>query len=251
MRTRLLACVAGLLIVAGIATAQVKSKKELEAFMAIQNATTAQERIKAVDNFVTSFADSKLKSFALFLAADAAEQTGDSAKAIAYGNDSIDADPKNFDAILLVAGELARGTRENDLDKDEKLGKATKLSNDALEIINKAPKPIYNPNIPDDKWEAYKKGAVAQAHSNLGLVAMVQKKYDVAANEFQTSLQDSSSPDPATMVRLATAYTELGKTDDSIAELDKVLAMPNLNAVVKRFATSEKARAEQLKNTKK
>ncbi|HUA84578.1 MAG TPA: tetratricopeptide repeat protein [Bryobacteraceae bacterium] len=250
MRTRLLACVAGFLMVAGIATAQKKvSKKEYEAFMAIQNATTAQDRIKAVDTFVTSFADSQLKSTALYIAADAAERMGDSAKAVAYGNDAIDADPKNFDAMLLVAGELARGTRENDLDKDEKLTRATKLSTDAIGIIAKAPKP--NPNLPDEKWESYKKDAVAQAHSNLGLVAMVQKKYDVAVNEFKASLDNSSTQDPATMVRLATAYDELGKPDDSIAMLDKVLATPNLNPVVQRFANTEKARAEQLKNGKK
>lgn len=249
MRTKLVACVAGLAMMAGLAVAQKKvSKKEYDAFMAIQSATTAQDRIKAVDNFVTSFADSQLKSTALYMAADAAQRMNDSAKAIAYGNDAIEADPKNFDAMLIVAGELARGTRENDLDKDDKLSRATKLSNDAMGLIKVAPKP--NPALPDDKWDAYKKDAMAQAHSNLGLVAMVQKKYDVAATEFNSALQDTPNPDPATMVRLATAYDELGKPDDGIAELDKVLAMPNVNPVVKRFATSEKARAEQLKNKK-
>lgn len=250
MRTRLLACVAGFFMIAGLATAQQKvSKKEYDGFMAIQNATTAQDRIKAVDAFVTSFADSKLKSTALYMAADAAERSGDSAKAIAYGNDAIEADPKNFDAMLVVAGELARGTRENDLDKDEKLSRATKLSNDAIGLIGKAPKP--NPALPDEKWEAYKKDALAQAHSNLGLVAMVQKKYDVAVTEFKFAVDNGTSPDPATMVRLGTAYDESGKPDEGIAVLDKVLAMPNLNPTIQRFANTEKARAEQAKNGKK
>jgi tetratricopeptide (TPR) repeat protein len=250
MRTRLVACVAGLFMIAGLVTAQVKSKKEAEAFMAIQSATTAEARIKAVDDFVTSFADSKLKTVALYVAAQTAEQAGDSAKAIAYGNDAIEADPKNFDAMLIVSGELARGTRENDLDKDEKLSHAEKLSNDAIAIAKSAPKPSYNPNLPDDKWEAYKKGAIAQGHSNLGLVAMAQKKYDVAATDFKTALDESATPDPATMVRLATAYDDGGKPDDGIAVLDKVLAMPNLNPTVQKFANTEKARAEALKNKK-
>lgn len=249
MRTRFLACVAGFLMVAGLATAQKKvSKKEYDAFMAIQNATTAQERIKAVDTFVTSFADSQLKSTALYLAADAAERTGDSAKAVAYGNDAIEADPKNFDAMLLVSGEVARGTRENDLDKDEKLARATKLSTDAMNVLKTAPKP--NPNLSDEKWDAYKKDADAQGHSNLGLVAMVQKKYDVAATEFKASVDEASAPDAATMIRLATAYDEEGKPDDGLAVLNKVLAMPNLNPTVQRFANNEKTRAEQLKNKK-
>lgn len=249
MRTKLVAFVAGFLMIAGLATAQKKvSKKEYDAFMAIQNATTAQERIKAVDSFVTSFADSQLKSTALYMAADAAQRSGDSAKAVTYGDQAIEADPKNFDAMLLVAGEIARGTRENDLDKDEKLARATKLSNDALEILKTAPKP--NANLPDEKWDAYKKDATAQAHSNLGLVAMAQKKYDVAATEFKTAVDNSANPDPATMVRLATAYDEAGKPDEGIAVLDKVLATPNLNPTVQKFATAEKTRAEQLKAKK-
>jgi len=243
MRTRLLACVAGIVFAAGLATAQKKvSRKEYDAFMAIQNATTADARIKAVDNFVTSFADSQLKSTALFLAADAAQRSGDSAKAIAYGTDALDADPKNFDAMLIVSGEIAKGTRENDLDRDEKLAKAEKMSNDAIAIIKTAPKP--NATLPDEKWDAYKKDATAQAYSNLGMVAMVRKKYDVAAAEFKTATDDAANPDPATMVRLATAYEEGGKPEESIPVLDKVLAMPNLNPIVKKFATDEKARAQ-------
>lgn len=249
MRTKFTAILAGFLMIAGLATAQKKvSKKEYDGFMAIQNATTAQERIAAVDKFVTSFADSTLKSTALYMAADAAQRMGDSAKAIAYGNDAIEADPKNFDAMLIVSGEIARGTRENDLDKDEKLARATKLSNDAMEILKTAPKP--NPNLPDEKWDAYKKDATAQAHSNLGMIALVNKKYDVAASEFKQAVDMAPTPDPATMVRLAVAYDDAGKPDEASAELDKVLAMPNLNPQIQKVATAEKARAAQLKAKK-
>ena len=52
------------------------------------------------------------------------------------------------------------------------------------------------------------------------------------------------------MVRLAAAYNQGGKPDEALAVLDKVLAMPNVNATIKQFATSEKARAEQAKNKK-
>ncbi len=249
MRRKLLACVAGIMT-AGLAAAQpkAKSQKELDAFIAIQQATTADARIAAADKFVTSYADSQLKSMALTLAAQAAQSKNDSAKAITYAETALDGDPKNFQAMLVVSGELAKGTRENDLDKEEKLAKSEKMSQEAIVAIDGAAKP--NPQITDDQWARYKKDLKSQAHENLGLAAMARKKYDVAITEFKTAVDDAATPDPATMVRLASAYDLAGKPDQGIAMLDKVLAMPNLNPVIKQYATAEKTRAEQAKNKK-
>jgi tetratricopeptide (TPR) repeat protein len=250
MRTRILACVAGLTMVAGLAMAQKKvSKQEYDAFMAIQNATTADARIAAVDTFVTSFADSTLKSNALFMAADAAERKNDGPKAIAYAQSSLEADPKNFQAMLLISGELAKGTRENDLDKEEKLARSEKLANDAMVTIKAAQKP--NPQLSDDQWNVYKKDMLSQADEDLGLASLARKKYDDAAGHFKEAVAVAATPDPATMVRLANALDQSGKPDEGIAVLDKVLATPNLNPVIKQFATSEKTRAEAMKSAKK
>lgn len=250
MKTRGLTCVAACISIAALAMAQPrpKTQKEAQAFMEIQNAATVDARIEAADKFVTSFADSQLKSLALFLAADAAQRKNDSPKSIAYAQSALDADPKNYEAMLLISGELAKGTRENDLDKEEKLSRAEKLANEAVPLVNAAPKP--NPQVTDDQWNGYKKDKVSQVHEDLGMIAMARKKYDAAATEFKAAVDGAATPDPSTMVRLAAAYDQGGKPDDGIAVLDKVLAMPNLNPTVKQFATSEKTRAEQAKNKK-
>ncbi|MBZ5604185.1 MAG: hypothetical protein LAO79_17940 [Acidobacteriia bacterium] len=249
MRKILLAGLAGLMMT-GLVMAQpkAKSKKELDAFMEIQQATTADARIAAADKFVTSYADSQLKAMALTMAAQAAEMKNDAPKAITYAETALESDPKSYQAMLVISGELAKGTRDNDLDKEEKLAKSEKMSHDAIEAIDAAQKP--NPQVTDDQWNGYKKDLKSQAHENLGLAALARKKYDVAITEFKTSVDEAATPDPATMVRLASAYDQGGKPDDGIAMLDKVLAMPNLNPVVKQFATSEKARAQAAKNKK-
>jgi len=249
MRTRFLAGVAALLTVAALAMAQKpKSPKEVEALQAIINAKTPDDRVAAVDDLVTKFADTEFKSWALNLAADAEQRKGDSPKAVAYAQSALDADPKDYQAMLLISGELAKGTRENDLDKEEKLTRADKLANDAIANINTAAKA--NPQITDEQWAGFKKDMLSQAHEDLGLAAMARKKYDLAVNEFKLSVDGAATVDPASMVRLATAYDQSGKPDDGIAVLDKVLAIPNLNPVVKKFATDEKARAEQAKAKK-
>jgi len=246
MRNRLVAGIAGMLVVAGLAAAQAKvSKKEYDAFMAIQNAPSPEMQMEAADKFVTGFADSTLKSVALFLAANAAERKGDTTKAILYAQGSIDADPKNYQAMILIAGELARGTHENDLDKEEKLARADKMANDALEMVKTAPKP--NPQLTDDQWAGAKKDFVSQAHEDLGMSAAVRKKYDVAIAEFKTSLETGVTPNTTTMVRLAGIYDQAGKPTESLALLTKVLADPNLQPIVKQFAEREKGVAEKLK----
>lgn len=226
-----------------------KSPKEIEAIQAIQKATTPDERIAAAENLVTKYKDSEFKSYALFMAAQAAMAKGDQVGAIQYGNRSLEADPKNFQALLLVSGLLAQSTREFDLDKDEKLGRATKMANDAIAAVTAAAKP--NPALTDDQWTGIKKDMTSQAHDTLGMVAMVQKKYDVAVNEFKSSMEVAATPDLATSVRLAAAYTNTGKFDESTALLDKVIAEPGASEPIKKAAQNEKLRVEKAKALKK
>jgi tetratricopeptide (TPR) repeat protein len=250
MTTRFPALAAALLAIATFATAQKNvPKKEYDAYMAVAKATNPDQCIEAADKFVESFADSTLKSQVLFLAADAAERKGDIPKALTYAQNSLDADPKNYEAMLLISGELARTTKEHDLDMEEKLTKADKLANDAIEAIKTAQKP--NPKTSDADWEAHKKDRLAMAHTDLGMAAYDRKKYDVAITEFKSAVDSGPTMDPTTMIRLAGAYDAAGKPDDAIKELDTVLAMPNLNPALKPYAESEKKRAEALKAAKK
>jgi tetratricopeptide (TPR) repeat protein len=250
MRKRVFSCAAVFMILAGFATAQkVKSKKEAEAVQAVQNAKTPDDRIAAVDALITKFADTQFKSWALEMAADASQRKGDTVKALVYAQSALDADASNYQAMLLMSGELARGTRENDLDKDEKLGKAEKLANDAIAAVNAAVKP--NPSLPDAQWNDIKKDFVSQGHEDLGLIAVVRKKTDVAVTEFKTAVDGASQPDPVVMARLAAAYNQAGNPDEAIAVATKILAMSDASDAVKRFAQNEKTRAEQAKNSHK
>jgi tetratricopeptide (TPR) repeat protein len=249
MTTKFLALGAVFIAVAALAPAQKKvPKKEYDAYMAVVNATAPDATIEAADKFVESFADSTLKSQVLLLAADAAERKNDIPKALTYAQTALDSDPKNYEAMLLISGELARTTREHDLDKEEKLTKADKLAHDAIDAVTGAAKP--NASTPDDKWEAHKKNKMAEAHVDLGMIANDRKKYDVAITEFKMAVDTSSTVDPTTLIRLAGAYDDAGKPDDALATLDRVLAMPNLPANIKPFAQREQARAQALKNKK-
>lgn len=224
---------------------QPKSQKELEAIQEIFKATEPDAKIKAADSLITKFADTEFKGLALSVMADSYRLKRDYENMVIYGERALEADPKNYEIMLMLAGEIAARTRENDLDKEEKLSKAEKYSTNALNLLKDAAKP--NPTVTDEQWTGYKKDATAQGHQALGLVAMARKKYDVAITEFKTSVESGSKPDPATMVRLGAAYDQAGKYDDAIAVLDKVMADPEANAQIKQFAQAEKVRATQAK----
>jgi tetratricopeptide (TPR) repeat protein len=226
-----------------------KSQKEVDAINAMFKATAPDDQIAAAENLLTTFADTDFKSLALFMEADDYSRKGQFEKSIVFGERALEADPQNYQAMLLLARQYAAHTTENDLDKEEKLTKATKYANDAMGVIATAPKP--NPGIPDDQWDKAKKDYASQAHEALGMIADVRKKYDVSATEFKTALDGQSTVDPATMVRYAVALEHQGKFDDAIATLDKVISDPNSQAVVKQYATNEKNKATALKNAAK
>ena len=221
---------------------------ELKALQEIANSKTVDTRVAAVDSFVKSFPKSEYRNFALTMAAEAYEAGGNSTKAIIYYQQALEANPKDYNAMLMLAAETARTTREFDLDKEEKLGKAEKYAKDGMALIPSAPK--LNPQVTDAQWEAVKKDDMARGHEALGLIAGARKKYDVAASEYKLAVETAAEPQPATYIRMAAAYTDAGQPDQAIPTLDKVLAMPNLPDQYKKVAQAEKDRAQKAKTAK-
>ena len=220
----------------------VKSKGEMEAVNAVMTAANAGNSdavIKAADELTTKYADSAFKEVVTYLEAAAYQQKHDGEKAQIYAERVLDINPKNYQAALLIGEILATSTRENDLDKEEKLTRAEKLLNDSIANVQAATKP--NPQLSDAQWEDGKKYISAEAHNDLGLVDLTRKKYDAAVTEFRTA--QTSDPQPAYQVRLASALQYAGKNDEAIAICDKLLADPNLHPTIKEVTQNVKKAA--------
>ena len=244
-------CVLAFAALAGLLWAQPKpkSQKEVDAIMAMQNAPDPDSRIKAGQELITKFADTEFKAVALQMIAMSYQQKNDVENMILWSERLLEADKKNFSAMLMIAQGLAQRTREFDLDKEEKLGRAEKFAKEAQEVIKTAVKP--GAHVTDEQWEAAKKDFTSQAFESLGMVATARKKYDEAIASYKTAIEATPTPDYATMVRLGSVYNLAGKPDDAIAILDKVLASPEAHPTIKQFAQNEKNRAAQAKGAAK
>ena len=164
---------------------------------------------------------------------------GDYAQTVFYADRLLKADPKNAFAMITIAAETARHTRENDLDKDDQLSKVDKMAKDGLEAAKTMPK--VRADVPDADWENYKKDLESQAYVALAMADQLRKNYEGAATNYKQSLAIAATPNPATLVRLGQVYMGQGKLDDASYTLDKAINMPGVAPQIKTIAENLKA----------
>jgi tetratricopeptide (TPR) repeat protein len=215
-----------------------KSQKELDALRAWQAATNPDDRIKAIENVLTNFADTEFKLILLQDAMHTEETKGDFAQVVFYGERLLEADPKNAYGLVTLAGETARHTREYDLDKEEKLTKADNYAKAGLEAAKVMPKP--RPDITDAQWDGARKDLQAQAYEALAQSAGLRKKYDEAIADYKQAIAVQATVDPATWVRMGQVYIDAGKLDDAVDAFDKAINTPDVNPKVKAVAQAKK-----------
>jgi tetratricopeptide (TPR) repeat protein len=222
-----------------------KSPKERDAIVAVQQATTPDARIQAIENVLDKFADTEFKIPLLQMAIQTEEQKNDFAQIVFYCNRLLKADPNNAFALVTLASETARHTREFDLDKDEKLAKIEKWAKDGIEAAKNMPKT--RTDVADADWEGLKKDMEAQGYVALGMADMLKKNYDGAASDYRQSIEIGATPNPATMVRLAQVYIDSGKFDNATFTLDKAINTPNVPDQVKTIAETMKTEVAKRK----
>jgi len=227
-----------------------KSQAEVDALRKVQADQQAQNwdaELVDIKHVLETFTDTEYKSMLLDMAIQAAQNKGDYAQTITFGEQAIQADPSNIEPYVKLAEVIALHTRENDVDKDENLKKVDTYANKALDLLKTAPAaPV---GITADQWPAYQKQLQAQAHDALGLGDDVAKKYSQSIDEYKAAVD--IYPNPIILTHLAKAYIEAKQFDDAIATDDKILAMSDAPDEVKQFAQEQKNSAAKLKGTAK
>lgn len=228
-----------------------KSQAEVQAVNAAIQARTPDDRIKAVDDLITRFPMTDFKSFALLMEAESWQNKGDNVKALVFAEQALQADPKNFDADNLLANVLAATTRDTDLDKDDKLNRASKYAHDSLTALD-APDALTTGirplTIPEPSRAKVKADAQAQAWRALGAVALIKKNNEEAVADFKKGVDISN--DPVLMILLGRALVADKMPDEAITWFDKAQNAPDASQGVKNAALAGKTSAQQAKGSK-
>jgi len=216
-----------------------KSQKELDAVLAIQNAPDPDARIKAAQELVAKFADTEFKEFALQMETLSHQQKNDFDNMMIAGERTLEVNGDNVVVLITLSQSIPQRTREHDLDKDEKLGKAEKFAKKAQMLIPNLAK--FNPQIADEEWTGYKKSAMSQVHEALGMISFTRKNFEAAEQSFKMAAEVAPQPDPTTFYRLGMACKVQKKYDEAIAAFDKATAAGGVQVGGKDLAAQEKA----------
>ena len=220
----------------------VKSRGEGIAVNAMLAAPDPAARIRAANELLAKYADTEFKGYALYLEAEAYLQMGDTANTIVYGEQALEADPKNYQAAVLLATTYANTTKDSDLDKEEKLTKVTKYASDVLEALKTATNP--NPRLSDAEWTAAKREFEGQCYYALGMVAVYHNKMDDAAADFQrVADQDTDATD---LIRAGRALLLAKKYEQAIVWFDRAASSQTATEQIKKLAAIDKARAQAM-----
>ncbi len=219
---------------------KAKSQAELKALQALQSAPDPDGQIKAAEDLLSKYADTDFKEWALTIEANAYRNKNDNVNAQVVAERVLEVNPHAYMMENLVGTLIVTHIGEHDLNRAEEVAKCEKLFNGAIADVMAATKP--NPTITDEQWTANQKYTVAEAHNGLGILAQIDKHWDVAAKEYQLAVDNDPEQD-AYGTRLANAYVMIGKKAEAAALCDKLLAKPNLHPTIKQMVTQIKAQA--------
>ena len=228
---------------AGKPQPQAKTQDEYKAYQEAGAKADPAEAEAAANEFAVKFPQSDLKVFLyrrlmyLYQSANNADKTLDIAKKI------LTLEPRNPEALVTAAMVLTERTRETDLDKDERLGEATKYAQTALESIDTD---LFVPPNADPAQVAGVKNVLrGMAELALGTAAYINKDYTTALPHLQQATT-LNPKDPVTWLRLSVVLDAQNKYPDALAAVNKSLEVAAPNSPEANLAKAEQQRLQKL-----
>ncbi len=115
---------------------QAKSQDEMKAYQDASSKTDPAQMEAAANAFAAKYPNSELKGALYIRAMNLYGQANNSDKVIEMGRKAIAADPTNPVPLVQVASALAEGTRDTDMDRDQRLAEAAKDAQAAIDNID-------------------------------------------------------------------------------------------------------------------
>ncbi|TAN22144.1 MAG: tetratricopeptide repeat protein [Acidobacteria bacterium] len=227
-----------------------KSKAEVKALQNLQkmstsDTVTSDQMDAALTNFATQFPSSEylgvVASYGLRFYQTPPHQ--DYEKSLLYGEQTIQHEPVSVYALATVSTIIAQHISSTDLDYAQRKAEAEKDANTAVAVANTVGAKINGVPFPDSA----KSVARSMAYAALAQLAVKDKDYGAAVNDYKQAVQNDPSPyskasDYFYMARAQIAGKQYAQALDSLNQaLQADPSDPNIQAAV---ASNKKVVAE-------
>jgi tetratricopeptide (TPR) repeat protein len=226
---------------------QAKSQEELKAY---QDASAIAEPAKAetaANDFAAKYPTSELRASLFIRAMSLYGQANNTEKVIVTGRQAIAADPTNPIPLVQVASALAESTRDNDLDREQRLAESAKDAQAAIDNLDTGL--LVPPNADPARVEAAKHSILTMAYDTLGMVNMDRNDYAAAVTNLQKAIDENkTNPEGVLYLRLSVAQDHLQQYSQALDSANKAVQYSPPGSEALTLAKNQQDRMQKLVN---
>jgi tetratricopeptide (TPR) repeat protein len=229
---------------AGPKVPQAKSQEEFKAYEAVMSQKDPVAMDSAASEFATKYPESELREPIFQQLCTVYDAAGASDKSVELARKTLQINPNNAVALVTLAGNLAEHTKENDLDRNERLDESIASAKKALGLIPDMSLPT---NYTPDQVAQIKDMLRSWSYDAIGMASYMKKDYPASEEAFtkSTDLQ-KTRPNPVTYLRLSLAQDKQTKYTAALASIDQCLVSAPKDSPVENLAKQEKERLTKL-----
>jgi tetratricopeptide (TPR) repeat protein len=223
---------------------QAKSQDELKAYQDAMSKTDPAQMNAAADAFAAKYPSSELKAALFVRAMNLYGQANNAEKLIELGRKAITADPTNPVSLVQVGAALVEGTRDTDMDRDQRLTEAAKDAQGAIDNINQLMVPA---DATPERIAAVKASILTMAYDTLGMVDLNKKDPAGGEQEFLKAVDASKAqPEAVVFLRLSVAQDQLKKYPEALDSANKAVQYAPLGSAAQNLAKQQQERLQKL-----
>jgi tetratricopeptide (TPR) repeat protein len=181
-----------------------------------------EEKVRLIEDFLLQFPASEMKEFAYQAAMQAYQQQNDYNHVLTYGELTLEENPDNLTALLLLSSALAETIGRDDSEREEKMNEGERYAIRALDVLSRTRKP---PGIPEEPWIRSKQESESAAHAARGLIALIREDFPKAELELKEAVALTARPDPILLYRLGLTYSFQKKYDEAVEVLQRAASL--------------------------
>jgi len=229
---------------AGKRKPMAKTQPEYDAWKAVVAMTDAAAQEKAANDFAAKYPDSELRQLLYTSVMHSYQAVNNNEKTLEMGQKVLSYDADDPEALVAVAQVLVEGTKDTDLDKDQKLAEARKDAQRALVTVDTD---IPSSGYPAEQLAALKGFVRCQAYYILGTLDFNKSSWADAEGNLRKSIDAfPQQVDPVTVFRLSVALDMQNKYPEALKVANQAVDLTKEGTSVGDAARKEKDRLTQL-----